>query len=207
MRQRWKVVLVDEFQDTDPVQWEVLDRAFTGHATLILIGDPKQAIYAFRGGDVVAYLRGRRHGRDPQDPGHQLAQRRTAGRRAAEAEPGRRAGRPADHGPRRRGAPPGQPAGRRSRARRRCGCGSSGRRTSRPAATAPSASTPLREHIAVDLAADVARLLGSGATFEGRPIEAGDVALLISSVKRVDAIRSALAAPRHPLGGRAAAAT
>ncbi len=74
MRQRWKVVLVDEFQDTDPVQWDVLDRAFTGHATLILIGDPKQAIYAFRGGDVVAYLRGRRHGRDPQDPGHQLAQ-------------------------------------------------------------------------------------------------------------------------------------
>ena len=52
MRQRWQVVLVDEFQDTDPVQWQVLDRAFTGHATMVLIGDPKQAIYAFRGGDV-----------------------------------------------------------------------------------------------------------------------------------------------------------
>ena len=57
MRQRWKIVLVDEFQDTDPVQWEVLDRAFSGHATLVLIGDPKQAIYAFRGGDVVTYLK------------------------------------------------------------------------------------------------------------------------------------------------------
>ena len=57
MRQRWEVVLVDEFQDTDPVQWEVLDRAFSAHATLVLIGDPKQAIYAFRGGDVVTYLR------------------------------------------------------------------------------------------------------------------------------------------------------
>jgi exodeoxyribonuclease V beta subunit len=56
MRQRWKVVLVDEFQDTDPVQWQVLDRAFTGHATMVLIGDPKQAIYAFRGGDVATYL-------------------------------------------------------------------------------------------------------------------------------------------------------
>ncbi len=56
MRQRWKVVLVDEFQDTDPKQWEVLDRAFSGHATVVLIGDPKQAIYAFRGGDVVTYL-------------------------------------------------------------------------------------------------------------------------------------------------------
>src|SRR6476469_4252679 len=56
MRQRWRVVLVDEFQDTDPVQWQVLDRAFTGHATMVLIGDPKQAIYAFRGGDVTTYL-------------------------------------------------------------------------------------------------------------------------------------------------------
>ena len=53
MRQRWRIVLVDEFQDTDPVQWQVLDRAFSGHATMVLIGDPKQAIYAFRGGDVV----------------------------------------------------------------------------------------------------------------------------------------------------------
>ena len=33
MRQRWRIVLVDEFQDTDPVQWQVLDRAFSGHAT------------------------------------------------------------------------------------------------------------------------------------------------------------------------------
>src|SRR3954463_6974090 len=56
MRQRWRIVLVDEFQDTDPKQWEVLDRAFSGHATMVLIGDPKQAIYAFRGGDVVTYL-------------------------------------------------------------------------------------------------------------------------------------------------------
>jgi exodeoxyribonuclease V beta subunit len=52
---RYRVVLVDEFQDTDPVQWEILDRAF-GKSTLVLIGDPKQAIYAFRGADVYAYL-------------------------------------------------------------------------------------------------------------------------------------------------------
>ena len=56
MRARWSIVLVDEFQDTDPVQWQVLDRAFSGHATMVLIGDPKQAIYAFRGGDVATYL-------------------------------------------------------------------------------------------------------------------------------------------------------
>ncbi len=49
--------MVDEFQDTDPVQWKVIDRAFTDRSTLILIGDPKQAIYAFRGGDIVTYLK------------------------------------------------------------------------------------------------------------------------------------------------------
>ena len=59
LRERWKVVLVDEFQDTDPVQWSIMRRAF-GTGTLVLIGDPKQAIYAFRGADVYAYLDARR---------------------------------------------------------------------------------------------------------------------------------------------------
>ncbi len=56
LRSRYRVVLVDEFQDTDPVQWDILRLAFHGAATLVLIGDPKQAIYAFRGADVQAYL-------------------------------------------------------------------------------------------------------------------------------------------------------
>ncbi len=56
LRARYRVVLVDEFQDTDPVQWDIVHRAFHGHTTLILIGDPKQAIYRFRGADVQAYL-------------------------------------------------------------------------------------------------------------------------------------------------------
>ena len=57
LRERYDVVLVDEFQDTDPVQWEIMYRAFgAGGTTLVLIGDPKQAIYAFRGADVHAYL-------------------------------------------------------------------------------------------------------------------------------------------------------
>ena len=53
-------MLVDEFQDTDPVQWDIMRRAFGGGGVaLILIGDPKQAIYAFRGADVYAYLKAR----------------------------------------------------------------------------------------------------------------------------------------------------
>ncbi|MCE1173038.1 MAG: UvrD-helicase domain-containing protein [Propionibacteriales bacterium] len=55
LRRRCQVVLVDEFQDTDPVQWEILQRAFDDQVPLVLIGDPKQSIYAFRGADVTAY--------------------------------------------------------------------------------------------------------------------------------------------------------
>ncbi|MDA3959987.1 MAG: UvrD-helicase domain-containing protein [Planctomycetota bacterium] len=55
--ERYDVVLVDEFQDTDPLQWRILDGLFRGPGKrLFLIGDPKQAIYAFRGADVHAYL-------------------------------------------------------------------------------------------------------------------------------------------------------
>ncbi len=57
LARRFPVVLVDEFQDTDPVQWRILRSAFGNHSdsTLILIGDPKQAIYRFRGADIHAY--------------------------------------------------------------------------------------------------------------------------------------------------------
>jgi exodeoxyribonuclease V beta subunit len=61
VRARYGVVLVDEFQDTDPIQWEIVRRAFGGGgATLVLIADPKQAIYTFRGADVYAYLQAAR---------------------------------------------------------------------------------------------------------------------------------------------------
>ena len=64
LRQRYRVVLVDEFQDTDPVQWRVVQTAFgDGNTTLVLVGDPKQAIYSFRGADVHAYLEAARQGR------------------------------------------------------------------------------------------------------------------------------------------------
>jgi exodeoxyribonuclease V beta subunit len=52
---RYRLVLVDEFQDTDRLQWEIFDRAFAGHR-LVTVGDPKQAIFRFRGADVHAYL-------------------------------------------------------------------------------------------------------------------------------------------------------
>lgn len=57
LARRFPVVLIDEFQDTDPVQWQVIRSAFGRRPgdTLVLIGDPKQAIYAFRFADVHTY--------------------------------------------------------------------------------------------------------------------------------------------------------
>ncbi|MCD8284030.1 MAG: UvrD-helicase domain-containing protein [Opitutae bacterium] len=57
---RRRVALVDEFQDTDPVQWEIFDKIFVENGLpFFCIGDPKQAIYKFRGGDVETYKKAR----------------------------------------------------------------------------------------------------------------------------------------------------
>ena len=60
IRGRYRAALIDEFQDTDPVQYEVFDRIYGGHDNpVFLVGDPKQAIYSFRGADIFAYLEAR----------------------------------------------------------------------------------------------------------------------------------------------------
>lgn len=63
LRARYSFGLIDEFQDTDETQWSIFRRIFVdspdGHA-LTVIGDPKQAIYGFRGANVFVYLEARR---------------------------------------------------------------------------------------------------------------------------------------------------
>ncbi len=62
LRERYRAALIDEFQDTDPVQYRIFRRVFSeGGTPLFLIGDPKQAIYSFRGADIFAYLAAREH--------------------------------------------------------------------------------------------------------------------------------------------------
>ncbi|PIE20282.1 MAG: hypothetical protein CSA64_04775, partial [Arachnia propionica] len=57
LRRRFRAVFVDEFQDTDAAQWEVLRNVFVTETTpCVLIGDPKQSIYAFRDADLDLYL-------------------------------------------------------------------------------------------------------------------------------------------------------
>ncbi len=55
LRARYRAALIDEFQDTDPLQYRIFHTVFRS-GPLFLIGDPKQAIYGFRGADVFAYL-------------------------------------------------------------------------------------------------------------------------------------------------------
>ena len=67
LRARFPVALIDEFQDTDRIQYEIFDRLYPvaadaqaeNNAALYLIGDPKQSIYRFRGADIDIYLRAR----------------------------------------------------------------------------------------------------------------------------------------------------
>ena len=65
IRRQFPVALIDEFQDTDPVQYGIFNAVYRvadpcPHTALVLIGDPKQAIYAFRGADIHTYLAARR---------------------------------------------------------------------------------------------------------------------------------------------------
>lgn len=64
LRQQFPIAMIDEFQDTDPVQYEIFDRIYAIADTpdtcgVFLIGDPKQAIYSFRSADIYTYLRAR----------------------------------------------------------------------------------------------------------------------------------------------------
>ena len=72
IRRKYRIALVDEFQDTDSKQWEIFKSIFSHNVNkiddgpnpkqgvLLVVGDPKQAIYSFRGADVGAYLGAKR---------------------------------------------------------------------------------------------------------------------------------------------------
>lgn len=203
MHDRWSLVLVDEFQDTDPTQWQVFERAFhhtppgAVPTTLVLIGDPKQAIYAFRGGDVVTYLRAKQvavqtatltqnyrsdqavldavnvllSGAELGDPEilvHPVTAHHTGTRLVgAKAEPFRMRVLT-------RSMFEGQEADK------------------------PIKMEPVRRRIADDLADDVHRVLREHATFDGQRIEAGDIAVLAYKRDELRRIANALAARGIP---------
>ena len=57
VRQNYRAAIIDEFQDTDPIQWDIFRQLFAaGPCALYLVGDPKQSIYSFRQADIYTYL-------------------------------------------------------------------------------------------------------------------------------------------------------
>ncbi|KAA1425502.1 AAA family ATPase [Mumia zhuanghuii] len=206
MRERWSVVLVDEFQDTDPVQWQVFSRVFAtddegfrlaslaqpteaslaqpaGGKTLVLIGDPKQAIYAFRGGDVATYLLAAKTATtrtslptnyrsdaplvdalqrlmanvqlSPGIVAHPITAQRTAHRL--------------------QGAPDNSPLRLRAML-----------------SSKKLAIGTVRENVCADAAADIARLLTSGATFDDSPVRPQHIAVLAHTNRDLHLMRTAL---------------
>lgn len=197
VRARYRVVMVDEFQDTDPVQWEILRTAFHGHRTLVLIGDPKQAIYAFRGADVVTYLAAHAEathvatlGRSWRSDAPLLTGLEHVLGQAALGDP-RIVVRPVDAqhtGRRLEGGPP-------LRLRQVT------RGIFRVAGTKNPPIDAIRELVAQDVAADVVQQLGSTRLqVDGawRPLEPGDVAVLTHRNADAAAVRVALEAVGVP---------
>lgn len=180
MAQRWAIVMVDEFQDTDQVQWQVIERAFAGRATLILIGDPKQAIYAFRGGDIVTYLEAAR----TADERLTLAENWRSDAALVDRLQVLLRGAALGHedivvhevearhrGHRLVGAPNNDPL--RLRVVRRDDFGTRQNKT--------VAMDRLRQHITADLVADISELITSTATFDGEPVRAAHVAIIVET--------------------------
>ncbi|WP_305813386.1 exodeoxyribonuclease V subunit beta [Photobacterium leiognathi] len=66
IRSQYPVAMIDEFQDTDPLQYGIFSAVYKDHPEcgLFMIGDPKQAIYAFRGADIFTYIQARRQVQD-----------------------------------------------------------------------------------------------------------------------------------------------
>lgn len=200
IRSRFRVALVDEFQDTDPLQWDILRGCFHGHTTLVLVGDPKQAIYAFRGAEVLSYLdavaladnrreltRNRR-----SDPGLLRALDHLLG--------GAALGHPeigvypvaATRAGSRLSGPSEQTTPLRLRCLPRTGAG--------PLRNGFPQVDRQRAAVARDLAADLVRLLesgvevtvGQGAAAVRRPVTAGDIAVLVRKRSHVSMVRGAL---------------
>ncbi|MEO6794566.1 MAG: exodeoxyribonuclease V subunit beta [Mycobacterium sp.] len=191
MRRRWRIVMVDEFQDTDPVQWQVIDRAFAGHTTLVLIGDPKQAIYGFRGGDIYTYLAAVRAADDQRTLATNYRSDKVLVDSLQTVLGGAQLGHPEitvppidahRAGHRLTGAPHNAPF--RLRVVKRPTLGRQGLDN--------LLIDPLRQHIPADLAADIGALLNSAARYDDRPVRAGDIAILVERHQDAGLCRDAL---------------
>ncbi|TNF60945.1 MAG: exodeoxyribonuclease V subunit beta, partial [Burkholderiales bacterium] len=216
LRQQFPVALIDEFQDTDALQYRIFDAVYrvrenAEDTALVLIGDPKQAIYGFRGADIHTYLRARR---DTAGRLETLGMNFRSSRAMveavnrlfarAEARPDGAFGfRRADDNP-----VPFMPVTARGRAERwvdrSAGAGPSPALVFwTPDVGADDRAEDIRRRMAQACAAEVVRLLRAGqageAGFAGedgrwRPVTPGDLAVLVHERSEAAAVRQALRA-------------
>ncbi|HTM69480.1 MAG TPA: exodeoxyribonuclease V subunit beta, partial [Luteimonas sp.] len=215
LRAQYAVALVDEFQDTDARQWKIFDRVFgSGSAAdgsapaLFLVGDPKQAIYGFRGGDVHTYLGARGTAEEAPPLAHNFRSRPAvleaigalydqAGEEAfvdprirfRAVEPG---GTRTDADFQRGGAP--APALTLWRA--------PDPKPDDKGETKPWKAEASREQCTAACVAAIHAVLAEGragtATIEGRPVQPGDIAVLVRTHGEAMRIQQALAAAGIP---------
>lgn len=197
IRTRFPAALIDEFQDTDPVQYAIFRNVWgdvgagDGSGAFFLIGDPKQAIYGFRGADVFAYMQAKH---DAEADAVSLA-------RNWRSDPAVVAGVNALFG--RVKTPflyeeipflPAQPAPK-AQDRLEAGDGNAGLRVlympRGEGNTAPSKGRAKRL-VSAAVADDIAVLLASGATIEAKPLTASDVAVLCRTNDQARAVQEQL---------------
>jgi exodeoxyribonuclease V beta subunit len=197
VRGKYTAALIDEFQDTDPVQYRIFEAIYSGSTASpqFFIGDPKQAIYSFRGADVFAYLGAARHTRSDRrftlgtsyrsDPGLVAAVNTLFARARAPFlieqigfSPVLAAKTTRMH----RGEAPVTPF----------------RVLFYPRKDAPLTKGAANLALPTAIAADISRLLASGTTIQGRPVSPGDIAILARTNHQAMAAQAALRELRIP---------
>ena len=188
LQQRYRVALIDEFQDTDALQYEICATAFSG-GTLFLIGDPKQSIYRFRGADLHTYKKAR-HAADRR---HTLAENHRSSPQMVEAVSTLFA-RPSAFADDAITMPAVRAAARPDQLQI-SGDGDAVLRWRFVAGEAGTGWMPrdeVEERITADIATEMVRLLRSDARIEGRLLRPNDFAVLTRSNRQAVLVQSTL---------------
>ncbi|NCT67923.1 MAG: UvrD-helicase domain-containing protein [Rhodanobacteraceae bacterium] len=199
----WPVALVDEFQDTDAQQYGILDRIYRDaggapRGRLIMIGDPKQAIYRFRGGDIHAYLAARAEATDRLTLGtnHRSSRAFVAALNALYAQAGTVLSSDPDH--------PIHYEPVQAKGRDQDPYAIDGQPCAQPLAIhywsegVPEAAGKRKAAALEACAKQIVELLFGGHTIGGRPLAPGDIAVLLPGNADITELRTLLQARQVP---------
>ncbi|WP_257388965.1 UvrD-helicase domain-containing protein, partial [Tahibacter caeni] len=196
LRAQWPVALVDEFQDTDALQYRILDAIYrdtdgAACGRLVMIGDPKQAIYRFRGGDIHTYLAAAATADEvlTLDTNRRSSAAYVAALNELYATAGPRLSMQPDH--------PIRYEAVRAAGRREPYLDADGEAFARPLQLHYCGADPLnldrrREQALEACARHVVALLRSGARIGESPLQPGDIAVLVPKNQQVERLRELL---------------